>query len=118
VKLGRIYKAFLAISDDKSLPVVAFIDSGADETVISEQLAKKLRLKLYGEYKSVTASKQVIVGKLATVTLSNSEITDKITAGVTDEPFIDEDEGVDVILGIDFLQRNGIKLDFGRESGI
>ncbi len=45
----------------------------------------------------------------------DKEIDITMTVGVTDEPFktdnIDE-EGIDVIIGVDFLQKARIKLDF------
>ena len=93
--------------------VVAFIDSGCDETIISERLAQKLKLKLYGKFEITTASKTKIKGKLGEVTLIDEKIKDKITVGVTNEPFDDvQEHGVDVILGHDFLQRNKVKLIF------
>lgn len=115
VSLGRMYKSFVAISNGKSIPIVALVDTGADETVISERLAKKLNLKLYGEYESVSASRHKIIGKLAKVKFKDEEIEDEIVVGVSDEPFADNgEEGIDVILGVNFLQRNNVKLNFKR----
>ena len=112
-----MYRAVVISANGNSEMTVAFVDTGADETIISNRIAKKLRLKLYGEYKALSASRHEIVGRLALVDISDSKVSDKITVGVTDEPFgtdyVDE-EGVEVILGIDFLQRNNIKLDFSR----
>ena len=115
--MGRMYRAVVVSANGRSEMTVAFIDTGADETIISNSIAKKLRLKLYGEYKALSASRHKIIGRLAYVKISDSAISDKIVVGVTDEPFgteyVDE-EGVEVILGIDFLQRNNVKLDFSR----
>ena len=115
--MGRMYRAVVISANGNSEMTVAFVDTGADETIISNRIAKKLRLKLYGEYKALSASRHEIVGRLALVDISDSKVSDKIIVGVTDEPFgtdyVDE-EGVEVILGIDFLQRNNIKLDFSR----
>jgi len=115
--LGRMYRAVVVSANGRSEMTVAFVDTGADETIISDRIAKRLKLKLHGEYKALSASRHKIVGKLASVKLSDSVISDKMVVGVTDEPFgtdyVDE-EGVEVILGIDFLQRNNIKLDFAK----
>ena len=113
--MGRMYRAVVISANGRSEMTVAFVDTGADETIISSRIANRLKLKLYGEYKALSASRHKIVGTLASVRISNSVISDKMVVGVTDEPFgtdyVDE-EGVEVILGIDFLQRNNIKLDF------
>ncbi len=115
--MGRIYRAIVLSANGKSEMTVAFVDTGADETIISERIAKKLKLKMYGDYKAISASRHEIVGKLASVTISDSSISDRLVVGVTNEPFgtdyVDE-EGVEVILGIDFLQRNNLKLDFSK----
>lgn len=112
-----MYRAVVISANGISEMTVAFVDTGADETIISERIANKLGLKFYGEYKAISASRHEITGRLASVIISDSIVTDKMVVGVTDEPFgtdyMDE-EGVDVILGIDFLQRNNLKLDFSR----
>lgn len=108
-----MYRGIQVKSNGISKIAVAFIDSGCDETIISERLAKKLKLKLYGYFEILTAGKIKITGKLGEVTLIDEKIKDKITVGVTDKPFDDvEEHGVDVILGHDFLQRNNVKLLF------
>ena len=108
-----MYRGLQIKSNGRSKIAVAFIDSGSDETIISERLAKKLKLKLYGKFEIITAGEKKITGKLGEVTLIDENIRDKITVGVTDKPFDDvEEHGVDIILGHDFLQRNKIKLIF------
>ena len=108
-----MYRGIQIKSNGISKIAVAFIDSGCDETIISERLAKKLKLKLYGKFEITTAGKTKITGKLGKVTLIDERIKDKITVGVTNQPFDDvEEHGIDIILGHDFLQRNNIKLIF------
>ena len=108
-----MYRGIQIKSNGISKIAVAFIDSGCDETIISERLAKKLKLKLYGKFEILTAGKIKITGKLGEVTITDEKIKDKITVGVTNQPFDDvEEHGIDIILGHDFLQRNKIKLIF------
>lgn len=111
--MGRIYKAVKLSSGKKSEMTVAFVDTGADETVISKRIAKRLDLKMYGEYEALSAAKEKITGKLATVTISDGKIADELVVGVSDQVFMEGDEeGVEAIIGIDFLQRNNVRLSF------
>jgi len=41
--MGRIYKAVIVRNGDKVEHVVAFVDSGADISLISERLARRLK---------------------------------------------------------------------------
>ena len=106
-----MYRGFEIKANGKSKIAVALIDSGCDETIISERLAKTLKLKLYGKFEILSASKIKITGKLDKITIIDEKLKDTITVGVTNEPFDDVEEyGVDVIIGHDFLQRNKVKL--------
>ena len=115
--MGRIYRAVEVRTRDKSIISVAIVDSGADESVISERLAKQIDAETYGEFEAVCASKNVVTGKYVDVVIKDirSGKEAKMEVGTADEPFDTDDideEGIDVILGVDFLQENNIRLDF------
>ncbi|MCK5561034.1 MAG: retroviral-like aspartic protease family protein, partial [Thermoplasmata archaeon] len=96
---------------------VAFVDTGADETVISKKIADALKLKLYGIYRSYSATDHIIEGNFAKVTLKMDSVKITMEVGVSDIPFqsdYSDEEGIEAILGLDFLQETGIKLDFSK----
>ncbi|MCK4614596.1 MAG: hypothetical protein KAU14_07325 [Thermoplasmata archaeon] len=112
--MGLIYRPIRISSLDEknSKNTVALVDTGCDESVISERIARKIDAGLYGIFKTVSASQHEMTGSYADVILYDlaDEIGGQITVGVSDEPF-DVDEGIEVILGVDFLQENSVKLD-------
>ncbi len=115
--MGRIYRSIIVTGKQNEKMTVAFVDSGADETVISKNLANEIGVDLYGIYRSYSITGQAIEGRFAQVTLKDKEIEITMEVGVSEIPFQSEysdEEGVDVILGVDFLQDAKIKLDFGR----
>ena len=88
------------------------------ETVISERLADKVNSDLYGVFKAICASDTILEGKYADVTIRElwSGVEIVMTVGVSDKPFGTDDiddEGVEAILGVDFLQETEMPLDFG-----
>ena len=96
---------------------MAFVDTGADETIISGQLARELDLELYGVYRAYSATNQVIEGQFAEITFRDEQMEITMEVGVTDIPFqseISDEEGIDVILGVDFLQDAKVNLKFSR----
>jgi len=115
--LGRIYRSLIISNGNKEKMTVAFVDTGVDETIISNDLANELGLILYGNYKSYSATGQVIEGHFTQVTFKDFEIEMMLEVGVSNIPFqseLSDEEGVEVILGVDFLQDAGIKLDFSK----
>ena len=116
--MGRIYRPVEVEYGDRKATTVAIIDTGADETVISERLAGKVNLDLYGVFKAICASDTILEGKYADVTIRElwSGVEIVMTVGVSDKPFGTDDiddEGVEAILGVDFLQEKEMPLDFG-----
>ncbi len=116
--MGRIYRPVEIEYGDRKATTVAIIDTGADETVISERLAGKVNSDLYGVFKAICASDTILEGKYADVTIRElwSGVEIVMTVGVSDEPFSTDDiddEGVEAILGVDFLQETEMPLDFG-----
>jgi len=116
--MGRIYRPVEVEYGNRKATTVAIIDTGADETVISERLAGKVNSDLYGVFKAICASDTILEGKYADVTIRElwSGVEIVMTVGVSDKPFSTDDiddEGVEAILGVDFLQETEMPLDFG-----
>ena len=116
--MGRIYRPVEIEYDTRKATTVAIIDTGADETVISERLAGKVNSDLYGVFKAICASDTILEGKYADVTIRElwSGVEIIMTVGVPDKPFGTDDiddEGVEAILGVDFLQETEMPLNFG-----
>ncbi len=116
--MGRIYRPVEVEYGNRKATTVAIIDTGADETVISERLAGKVNSDLYGVFKAICASDTILEGKYADVTIRElwSRVEAVMTVGVSDKPFKTDDiddEGVEAILGVDFLQETEMPLDFG-----
>ena len=116
--MGRIYRPVEVEYGNRKATTVAIIDTGADETVISERLAGKVNSDLYGVFKAICASDTILEGKYADVTIRElwSGVEIIMTVGVSDKPFSTDDiddEGVEAILGVDFLQETEMPLDFG-----
>ena len=92
---------------------VALIDTGCDETVIKESLAKRLGLKEYGDFRTVSASQHEMLGYYAEVDIRDlkDDVGGILNVGVSEIPF-NSDEGIEAILGVDFLQKNNVILNF------
>ncbi len=107
--MGRVYRLVEIVADGRKEIAIALLDTGADETVMSEKLARKLGSKLYGTYQARCASQTILTGKYADIVIKElrSLKSAKLEVGVSDIPFDTDDiddEGIDVILGIDFVQ--------------
>ncbi len=114
--LGRVYRPVRVGNGSKESNTVAFIDTGADESVMSERLANMLNLKLKGRFRAISASGHIIEGKYTEVSVEDISkgYKTKLKMGVTDSLFEDEvdEEGVEVIIGIDFLQYTNYRIEF------
>ena len=114
--MGRIYVPVEVSFNGMKKTTVALVDTGADETVISEKLANELQANLYGTYQATCASGFLLKGKYSL--LSIKELKEgkeaKIEVGVSDIPFdTDEinEEGLGIILGVDFTQEANMKVN-------
>jgi predicted aspartyl protease len=58
--MGWIYRSVEVEYGDRKATAVAIIDTGADETVISERLAGKVNSDLYGNFKAICASDTIL----------------------------------------------------------
>ena len=116
--MGRIYRSVEVEYGDWKVTIVAIIDAGADETVISERLVRRVNSYLYGVFKAICASDTMLGGKYADVRIRElwSGVEIMMTVGVSDKPFSTDGndfEGACAILGVDFLQETEMPLDFG-----
>ncbi len=114
--MGRIYKPVEISFNGKSRIVVALIDTGADETVISKDTAQQVGAELYGKYRAVCASQFTLEGKYADVKITELESGKSVAlkVGVSDVPFHTDDideEGLRVIIGVDFLQEAKLSIE-------
>lgn len=114
--MGRVYRPVEVLVNSRKKIAIALVDTGADETVISEKLAKSLEAELYGLYTAKCASQTILTGRYSDVTIKElkSGKETKIEAGVSNVPFNTDDideEGLDVILGVDFIQKVGLKIE-------
>ena len=107
--MGRIYRSIEISNNGAKTVTVAIVDTGADETVISEKIAKRIDAQLYGTFRAICASDTVIEGRYTDVIIRDllTEKESNMIVGVSGVPFSTDDiddEGVDVILGVDYLQ--------------
>jgi predicted aspartyl protease len=111
--MGRIYRPLGIWANGKCVHTVGIIDTGADETVISRKIAKKLDLELHGSFEAISASRHRIKGRYTFLSKIIEEWSGKsiknYPVAVTDDPF-DDEEGIEVIIGVDLLQDMGYKL--------
>lgn len=113
--MGRMYRAVQLKNNGHVEMIVAFIDTGSDGCVISKRIADRLHLDTIEGEGIEVANREVIETEISKVTIISPKdrIEIEMTVDVTDIPFIDNiDENIDMIIGVDFLQRNKIKLVF------
>lgn len=113
--MGRMYRPVEVRAEGGTISTVAILDTGADETVISQRVATAVGAELSGTFSALCASQTVIEGSYAVVHLRElwSGKEARVEVGVTDVPFDTDDideEGVNVILGVDFIQETGLVL--------
>lgn len=113
--MGRIYKGFALYNNGKKLIVVGFVDSGSDNTILSKRVAEKLKIKMKGKEELEVANKETILTDVGEVRIISEQdkIDDVIKVNVTDLPFeMDSDENIDMIIGLDFMQKHNVRLAF------
>jgi hypothetical protein len=113
--MGRIYRPIQLCNGKRCVDVVGLIDTGADETVISEVISKKLGCETIGEFEASTITLEPVKLKTTHIEILDrwAKVKAKMLVGVTDK-FFDVDEGIDIIIGVDFLQKTESKIDFSR----
>ena len=115
--MGRMFRPIELSVGKKTVIVISILDTGSDETVISERIAKKLKVKLYGNFTALCASQTEVKGSYADIRIKDSwtGLEALMEVGVSDVPFNTDDiddEGLDVILGVNFIQETGLKIEF------
>ena len=63
--MGRVYRPVEVSFNSKRKITVAIVDTGADETVVSEKVANEVGAKLYGTFMARCASQTVLTAKYA-----------------------------------------------------
>jgi hypothetical protein len=111
--MGRIYKGMTLENGDRTMEVVAFVDTGCDQTIISQRAARFLNITVGDEEIIVVANGSQIRAGTGTVMIGSrvDTIHSSMKVNITDLPFqIDPDENIDMIIGLDFLQMHNITL--------
>jgi len=113
--MGRVYRQVEVESNSAKKTAIAIVDIGADETVISEKFATQLKAMLYGIYTAKCASQTILTGKRTDISIKEIKTNKQaqIEVGVSDIPFDTDDideEGIDMILGVDFIQKVNLSL--------
>jgi hypothetical protein len=115
-RIGRKYARISFRSGSKKLEnVLAFIDTGADLTIISTKIAKKLKIKSSNIERKWTASdgdeKQSPITELE-LRSNDDEASVHLDEVLIEDSPIDKDSGEEVILGLDYLQKTRKVLRF------
>lgn len=113
--MGRIYRAFVLKNKGIEVNVVALVDSGSDKCMLSKRIAKMLKLKTFAKEKIEVANGAKINTDIARVRMISQidHIDDTMDVNITDKPFDNEiDENINMIIGVDFLQKHNVKLTF------
>ena len=113
--MGLIFRPvrLSSMNGKRTANTVALVDTGCDETVISNRIATEITAETYGVFRTHSASQHEMEGKYADILVQDlsDELGGPMTVGVCNDPF-ESDEGIECIIGIDFLQQNGVRLDF------
>ena len=111
--MGRVYRPIELCNGKTCIDIVGLIDTGADETVISEAIANRLNCKLEGEFEANTITLESVILKTTNIQIHDrwAKAKTKLLVGVTDR-FFDVDEGIDIVIGVDFLQKTEGLIDF------
>ncbi len=119
--MGRVYKALTLTNEGRSVEVVAIVDTGSDSCVISKRIADFLGIRGLETEMIEVASGEIIETEIGDVVIESKfdGIKSKVFVNITDLPFKrDRDENIDMIVGVDFLQENGVSLKFRKGLGV
>jgi len=116
--MGKLFRSVLLRNGRKKVNIVAFIDSGSDTTIISRRIAHELGITTSrggGIFMPDGREIPSEVGEIVVV-VPRDGIKKKWVVDITDIPFIEDIDDVDMIIGVDLLQECNIKIFFqGRE---
>jgi predicted aspartyl protease len=114
--MGRKYVNVKIFFENRSIEDLnAFIDTGSDLTIISTEIARRLRIKIQNIERKWTASDGD--ERQSPITEIKIQEKDKKEAIFLDEVLIDDapldpENNEDVIIGLDYLQKAKIILSF------
>jgi len=117
--MGTQYRPLHIYYNNTFKDAVGIIDSGADTTIISKQLAKNLHIDLTSlkktiETYTVTGERKILKAVIVKVEERWYDKAATIEVGVSDDFFdpSQDGHGIHVILGVDFLQETNYELKF------
>lgn len=112
--MGRIYKSVIVKNGVNKEYVVGFVDSGADTTVISGRLARRLKIKKTMPGNLMVADGRVIPTRKTWIVMEvpYDKVKLDLAVDITNLPFDEDIDILDVILGVDFLQETESRLVF------
>jgi len=112
--MGRIYKSVILKNAPRSLHAVAFVDSGSDTTIISQRISRQLGIKLRAKSSILLPDGRMLPTRtgILTIEVPRDGLSQETAVEISDVPFEEDIDDLDVILGLDFLQENGIRLSF------
>ena len=112
--MGRIYRSIILRNATRTMHAVAFVDSGSDTSLISERISRRLGIKALAKSSVRLADGRMLPTRTAIVTIEspNDKLRKEVLVDISNIPFEDDIDDLDVILGLDFLQENGIRLSF------
>lgn len=123
--MGRIFKKFTASFGDKTVSDTAQIDSGSDVSILRPELAQ--RLKIDPENITLSVGKgigeQHVMGIELPVRIAIDSSAATVTAFVPVATIGDDNKVKDIhternLIGADFLQATGAKLDYSRPHNL
>lgn len=120
--MGRLYRSVRLSNDGRSRSIVAFIDSGSDTTIISRRIATYLGIRMTEGGKIIMPDGRKISSEVGEVIVEveRDGIKKRWVVDITDIPFNEDIDDVDMIIGVDLLQECNIKIHFqgnGRPAG-
>jgi hypothetical protein len=112
--MGRIYKSVILRNAPISLHAVAFVDCGSDTTILSQRISRQLEIKPMAKSSVMLPDGRMLPTKTGIVTIEvpRDGLSQEIAVDISDVPFEEDIDDLDVILGLDFLQENGVRLSF------
>ena len=108
LKLDRAARMTVPVSIDGRGPFQFIVDTGAERTVISRELARELNL---GQGKSARLHSMSEVASVATVVIPNLQVNSRIVSGINAPALARLDLGASGLLGVDSLATQRVLFD-------
>ena len=116
--MGKLFRSVLLKNGRKTIYIVAFIDSGSDTTIISERIANELGVVTTKGGGILLPDGRKIPSEVGEIEIKvpRDGIKKKWIVDITDIPFNEDIDDVDMIIGVDLLQECNIKIHFQGNS--